>query len=274
MTESDLIFLKLGGSLITNKDQPHTARPDVLVRLAAEIAAARRENPHLTLLLGHGSGSFGHAAANQHGTRQGVNGAAGWAGFAEVWREARALNQIVIEALTSAGLPVIAFPPSAGVFAQDGIVAHWDTATLHAALQAGLIPLVNGDVIFDQIRGGTILSTEDIFLHLAKSLHPRAILLAGIEEGVWADYPARTQLIPLITPATFALLAANIGASASQDVTGGMLEKVRQMLALAQAQPDTQSVIFSGRTPENVYHLLTRSIHAGISPGTILAQSG
>jgi len=34
-----LTFLKLGGSLITDKTQPRTPRPEVLARLMAEIAA-------------------------------------------------------------------------------------------------------------------------------------------------------------------------------------------------------------------------------------------
>ena len=74
----DTIFLKLGGSLITDKTQVETVRADVLTRLAAEIAQARRENTALRLVLGHGSGSFGHVAAARRGTRQGVADAEDW----------------------------------------------------------------------------------------------------------------------------------------------------------------------------------------------------
>ena len=63
-------FLKLGGSLITDKRQPETPRMDVIERLAQEIAAARAANPSLQLVLGHGSGSFGHIYARQYGTRR------------------------------------------------------------------------------------------------------------------------------------------------------------------------------------------------------------
>ena len=59
-------FLKLGGSLITDKSQPYTARLEVIDRLAQEILQARQENPGLLLLLGHGSGSFGHTPAHQY----------------------------------------------------------------------------------------------------------------------------------------------------------------------------------------------------------------
>jgi len=53
-----LIFLKLGGSLITNKDLPNTARQLVLNRIAGEISNALQHNKQIKLLIGHGSGSF------------------------------------------------------------------------------------------------------------------------------------------------------------------------------------------------------------------------
>ena len=80
----NLIFLKLGGSLITDKSNAHTARPDVLRRLAAEILTALDAQPDLRLVIGHGSGSFGHIPAHRYHTRVGVRTASEWAGFIEV----------------------------------------------------------------------------------------------------------------------------------------------------------------------------------------------
>lgn len=246
MSESHLIFLKLGGSLITDKDRPHTPRPEVLARLADEIAEAYRASPGMRLILGHGSGSFGHTAARKYGTRQGVHGQEAWLGFSEVWRDARALNQMVVEALAQSGLPVVAFPPSASVIARGGQVETWDLAPIRRGLEAGLVPLVNGDTIFDTQRGGTILSTEDLFIYLARQLGARRILLAGREAGVWADFPACARMIETITPRNFSEVAAQIGGSASVDVTGGMLEKVRAMLGLSESLPGFEAQIFSG----------------------------
>ena len=57
------VFLKLGGSLITDKTQKRTPRREVIRRLADEIATERSENSELHLVIGHGSGSFGLIAA-------------------------------------------------------------------------------------------------------------------------------------------------------------------------------------------------------------------
>lgn len=258
-----LYFLKLGGSLITDKNQPHTARPDTLKRLGEEIAAALNERTDVQLVIGHGSGSFGHVPAEKHKTRAGVQSAEQWWGFVEVYREARALNQIVLEALSDAGLPVIAFPPSAGVIANDGAVQSWDIQPIEAALATGLIPLICGDVIFDTGLGGTILSTEELFASLALKLAPRHILLAGIEAGVWRDYPQNNHLADLITSESFQQNSANLTGSAAVDVTGGMLQKVQTMLALAGQLDGFEAAIFSGEEPGLVYQALL-----GDLPGT------
>ena len=73
-----LCFLKLGGSLITDKTQPGNDSADVLARVAREIKAALTENPDLKVVLGHGSGSFGHVAAAPY-ERASVHSAEQWA---------------------------------------------------------------------------------------------------------------------------------------------------------------------------------------------------
>lgn len=259
---SELVFLKLGGSLITDKNQAHTARPQTIARLADEIVLARNQTPGLKLVIGHGSGSFGHIAAQKHNTREGVKGQAGWLGFAEVWREARALNQIIIEALSTAGLPVVAFAPSAFMLARDGQPAGWHIEGLQRALDVGLVPVVNGDAVFDTIRGGTIFSTEDVFSALAFALSPKRILLAGIEAGVFSDFPASFHRIEHITAASFSGLLNSITGSASVDVTGGMRQKVEMMLHLTKQIPGLEAVIFSGNIPGNVHHVLANTLVA------------
>ena len=256
-----LQFLKLGGSLITDKARPLSARPDTLRRLAAEIASARQQAPEMRIILGHGSGSFGHVPAAQYSTRLGVHTHEQWHGFVEVWRAAAALNRLVMDALVQAGLPAIAFPPSAAITARRGKPRVWNIEPLRAALQAGLLPMVYGDVVFDDELGGTILSTEDLFEHLAVQFQPSRLLLAGIEPGVWADFPACTRLVELITPANLAEFDQALRGALSTDVTGGMESKVHQSLALAQAVPGLEVRIFSGEQPGSLEQgLLGRAV--------------
>jgi isopentenyl phosphate kinase len=46
------------------------------------------------------------------------------------------------------------------------------------------VPLLYGDVAFDRVRGGTIVSTEQVLAFVARQLPPQWLLLAGDTEGV------------------------------------------------------------------------------------------
>jgi len=254
--DKHLAFLKLGGSLITDKNKPSTALPECIDRIAGEIATAREQVPGFRLLLGHGSGSFGHTPAKKYNTRAGVSTREEWSGFAEVWQKARALNQVVTESLTSAGLPVIAISPSSTVTARKGKVLSWDISPITGALNAGLIPVVFGDVVFDTELGGTILSTEEIFYHLAGLLEPARILIAGIEAAIYADFPQNTIVIPEITPQTYPALLEKIRPSAYTDVTGGMAAKASSLVTLAEQLPGLQAWVFSGVEPGSIFQAL------------------
>ncbi len=246
MNES-LVFLKLGGSLITDKEHPHHAQVERIDQIAQEIHEALNLDPSLRLLVGHGSGSFGHVPAQKYKTRQGVHTRQEWIGFSQVWSEAHALNQIVLERFQAAGLPVISFPPSASVLAKNRSILDWNLFPMIQAISQGLLPLVFGDVIFDQSLGGTILSTEEIFVYLALMLHPQRILITGEEEGVWEDFPACQHLLPMITPDSYPQLSSKIFGSQSTDVTGGMATKVSLMLELVKQENNLEVNIFSPR---------------------------
>lgn len=253
---SELVFLKLGGSLITDKHTEAMLRPELVRRIVEEIAAARQAKPELRILLGHGSGSFGHVPAKKYGTRQGVRTPEQWRGFVEVWRYASALNQAIMGALAAvADQPAVAFAPVSSVLAARGRVQHWNLQPLRAALEAGILPVVYGDVVFDTEIGGTILSTEDLFAHLAAELRPARILLAGSDAGVYTRYPDG-DVIARITPASYANLAALPGASAATDVTGGMASKVESMLGIVHALPECEVSVFSGVEDGNIYKAL------------------
>ena len=150
----ELVFIKLGGSLLTDKTRPQALRGEVLARLAGEVAAALADRPGLRLLIGHGSGSFGHVAAREHGTRAGVTSPEGWRGYAEVARAAAELNRLVVDALWEAGVPALRIQPSASARCHDGELMGMDERPLITALQNGLAPVVHGDVALDDVRGG------------------------------------------------------------------------------------------------------------------------
>ncbi len=262
MKTTELVFVKLGGSLITDKRREVTPRLDVIRALARELCAALHSNPGLQVLLGHGSGSFGHWEASRYDTRHGVNTQAGWQGFAQVGAAAARLNRIVVDLFLEEGASIISLQPAASALADAGAPIELALEPLRRALEAGLIPLIFGDVAFDRAWGGTILSTEDLFTYLVPRLRPTRILLLGNAPGVLDDNRA---VIPTITPATYPQIAPYLHGSGGVDVTGGMADKVARMMALVQQTPGLSAHILTGIESGNLKRALLTPESA---PGT------
>ena len=224
-----LIFLKLGGSLITDKSEAYTVRLDVLGRLCGEIhegLAASRSR----LVLGHGGGSFPHVSASRYRTHEGIVGPESWAGFARVHADAARLNTMVCEHLRSAGVDAMPIQPSAVAQARGGEIVRWDTKPIERLLDGGLVPVPYGDAVTDELQGCAIASTEELFRFLAPRLEPRRILLVGKVDGV-LDGDGR--LIARITAADLPGIRSALGGSDGvADVTGGMLQKVEHALRM------------------------------------------
>ncbi len=259
-----LAFVKIGGSLITDKTQEAVFRAERMMAIAGAIAEARRADPSLRLVLGHGSGSFGHVTASRYGTMQGVQTPEEWAGFTAVARSAAALNRLVAGALGAAGIPAWSIQPSASADCEGGLLRYMDSRPVQAALDRAIVPLVYGDVALDTARGGTIISTETVFFYLAPILVPQHIFLFGEVRGV---LNAEGVVIPVITPDALSGLEQVLGGSHGTDVTGGMASKVRDMVALAQAIPGLRIHILSGTNPSVVQEALLNPDNA---PGTVI----
>ena len=125
-----------------------------------------------------------------------------------------------------------------------------------SALDLGLVPVVHGDVVLDRERGSAILSTERVFLELARDRsagdgEPPRVFWLGKTDGVW-DGDGRT--IARVAPRDLDTLAPVIGGSAGTDVTGGMrhrLEGAFELLALG-----AESWILDGREERVVERVL------------------
>ena len=266
----EVVFVKLGGSLITDKTREATPRLDVIGRLAEELRAALDASPGLRLVLGHGSGSFGHFAARRYGVHAGLAGQPDWMGMAQTSAAAARLNRLVADACLQAGVPAISFQPSASALRKQGILAQMAVEPVAAALARGLVPLVYGDVAFDADQGTAIISTEDIFLYLADRIVPTRVLMLGVVDGIYDADPLRnphSRRLTAITPETVERIRAGLGGSHGIDVTGGMLGKVSTLLPLLDKHPGVEVHFFSGQVPGRLRDAL---LGGGGSFGTVL----
>jgi isopentenyl phosphate kinase len=240
-----LTIIKLGGSLITDKNKPLKAKERVIARLAREIKSASRVYKG-KLIVGHGSGSFGHASAAKYQTQKGIVGRESLKGVSEVADVASKLTKIVVSHLRKAGLAAIAFAPGSFILSEKQQEKEFFLSPIKEALKRGITPLVYGDVIFDKSQGFGIFSTEKVINVLVKGLVKEykieKIIFAGDTNGV---YDEGGKTISVITPDLFKKLKRVVGSSGATDVTGGMLHKVKESLAIAKKYK-TEILIVNG----------------------------
>lgn len=250
-----ITLVKLGGSLITDKNRPRHFRASVVQRIASDIKTVTTctNNPEHKLIIGHGSGSFGHIEAKKYNTIHSVNSTDDWLGFTKVAHAASALSQLVLSEFIKADVPAFRVQPSASITAYDGQVQEMNTVVIRSALNHDLIPLIHGDVAYDEIRGGTIVSTETIFSYLVQELDISRIILLGEVDGV---FDSEGQVIDHITPASFEFVKSALGGSGGVDVTGGMIQKVLDMLTLVRHKSDLNIIIANGTTPNMLVDLI------------------
>lgn len=206
----------------------------MIARLAGEIARATRDTPH-RLIVGHGSGSFGHVAARQSGIASGLRSADQLPGVSKTQGRAAALHQLVIAALIAAGANPYSIAPSSCLVADAGRPAAFAAEPLLLALDRGLLPVLYGDVVTDRSWGISIASTEKLFEILARTLLDqgrtvRRALWLGETDGL---YDAAGKTIPRISAGDLDQASQAIGAPDGTDVTGGMRHRIETALALA-----------------------------------------
>jgi isopentenyl phosphate kinase len=229
----DIILLKLGGSLITDKTKPFTPRLDVIKRLAKEIHEARTRG--VKLIIGHGGGSFPHKPAKDYRTNEGMINKESCKGISLVQDAASRLNRIIVNSLIEAGENAISVQPSAALITEQGRIKEWYLESVKEMLKHNLLPVPYGDVALDTKQGCSIISTEEILNYLAKNLGSKKIILAGIVDGVFTSDPQKdssAKLIKEINTNNYQEIKKYLGGSAGIDVTGGMLHRVERIFEL------------------------------------------
>ncbi|MCP4202391.1 MAG: hypothetical protein GY769_10725 [bacterium] len=257
MTEKPpVILVKLGGSLITDKAGQESVRTGVLARLAAELREVR-EVIAGGMVLGHGSGSFGHAVATSGGwSSPGVKPSLDT--LVRTQDAAARLHRKVMAALLEAGLDPFSVAPGSSMVSSKGRLVSLSIEPLAGAIECGLLPVLFGDVVLDTEDRARIFSTERVFLAVTPLLMARGFRVSaaywlGNTDGV-LDSVGET--IGLITRANADEVMDSLSETASSevvkgppgvsDVTGGMRHRVKSALALSRL--GVPSWILDGRS--------------------------
>ena len=118
--QTSLTLIKLGGSIITDKSQSDTLRPEILADLISQIAAARLRSPNEQFLIAHGQGSFAHFPAHKYETKRGLINDQSLYGMALVLDSVGSLNRLVIHECVGQQLPAVSWLSAQSIITENG----------------------------------------------------------------------------------------------------------------------------------------------------------
>ncbi len=217
-------ILKLGGSVITDKNKPQTANMQAIKSLAKAVSHVWNSGVH-DIVLVHGAGSFGHSLVLEHGLDNGVRTDEQKAAAAKTHAACEKLTGMVVNALVEEGVPAAALSPPLLIVQTNKRIVKFDQKKVLDSLAMGYMPVLRGDMVPDTTLGMSVCSGDQIVAYLGKKAE--RIVVGTNVDGVMAD----GKVVPLITSQNFAKYEAHLGASGSPDVTGGMAGKIKELLA-------------------------------------------
>lgn len=240
-----MIVLKLGGSVITEKDSPETVDTRSLNRAATALAGVE------DVVLVHGGGSFGHPAANDHDVSR-TQGTRDSAAVVDIHDAMRRLNRHVIDALQSEAVAAVPVHPLSLASRDPTGELSLPATVVDRMTSEGFVPVLHGDVIVHVDRGATILSGDELVVELARGLDADRVGLCTTVPGV---LDREETVIPRIR--SMDEVDGLLGEAGTTDVTGGMAAKVRSLLEL--------------ETPASIFDLDHLSAFLdGDDPGTLI----
>jgi isopentenyl phosphate kinase len=260
-----LTILKIGGSVLTEKDKEKTARMDEIERVCDEIASFMQTNlrPNLDrftegeskrpfgtrpkLVLIHGAGSYGHPQAKKG------------EGLLTIHESVKELNRIILDSLRKR-VPCVPVHPLSCSIMRDGRLKAMMTEQIEFMLGKGIIPVLHGDVVMDELRGTAILSGDQLVTYLATTL---MATVDRVGVGTNTDVVIEGKKIERITHDSFQYMKSHIEGSGGLDVTGGMSGKINELLDLA--SHGIASYVFDASKADRIYEFLL-----GENVGTII----
>jgi isopentenyl phosphate kinase len=117
---NELIIIKLGGSVITDKAKPKGSfRKNVVLRIAGEIKRAQNKKK-FKLIIVHGAGSYGHPIAKKYNLNKGYSGLNSAVGVVKCRAAMADLKQLMVKTLNDCNVMSDIVDTSSVSMTEDG----------------------------------------------------------------------------------------------------------------------------------------------------------
>lgn len=237
-----MILVKLGGSVITDKCRYRTFNEETVRRLAKEIVASGER-----VVLVHGAGSYGHVVAKKYQLQHGRTSGSQNKGVAQVSWDVRELDTLILNSLVSEGLDAVSIVPGSSCTLKEGKLDDMDVSKFRQFFDLGITPVTFGDVILDSVRGFGICSGDQLMMRLAEEFRPERVIFVTDVDGVFTSDPHDDPDASLIECLDRSSLDRLPRSERCDDVTGSIFAKIEYMLQISRYS--SECIILNGNVP-------------------------
>lgn len=230
-----MILIKLGGSIITNKEKALSPRKKTIENIARNLK--KIDEP---IIIVHGGGSYGHywsVKYDMHTKERKYD----LKGVSIVKNSMIELNKIILDSMIKNRLSPYCLPPTDFMTSNKPITKK--VKEIEKIAKSGMIPVTFGDALWYGQNKTYILSGDKIMTHLSKILKPKLTIFALNEDGLYSDLKSKKIIEEL--KGERPLISEN-----KMDVTGGMTRKVEEATKIAKM--GLKVFFVNGNKPERI----------------------
>ena len=241
-----MILIKLGGSIITNKNKPLSAKKKIIDKIVQNLKKINED-----IVIVHGGGSFGHywsVKYDMHTKPEKYN----LKGVSIVKNSMIELNKIILDSFIKNKLNPYSLPPTDFVMGNKPI--NKKILEIKKIANSGLIPITYGDALWYGNKKSYILSGDKIMSMLARVLKPRLSIFILNEDGLYSDMKTKKLI--------YNFKDEKISVKKNQmDVTGGMTRKVTEASNISKM--GLKVFFVNGNKPERIVNAVKRKKFEG-----------
>ena len=215
-----MILIKLGGSIITNKEKPLSARRKTIYNILKQIRKIKEPK-----IIVHGGGSYGHYWSVKYGMHT-KPAKYDLKGVSVVKNSMIELNKIILDAAVKNRLNPYSLPPTDFMSGNRSIKSK--ILTINDIAKSGLTPVTYGDALWYGQKKSYILSGDVIMTVLAKVLKPRLSVFVLNVDGVYSNMKSKKLVYD------FKKEKPSISTN-KMDVTGGMTRKITEAAKMSRS---------------------------------------
>ena len=208
-----MILIKLGGSIITNKEKPLSARRKAIDSILNQIKRIREP-----MILVHGGGSYGHYWSVKYDMHT-KPAKYDMRGVSIVKNSMIDLNKIILNSAVKNRINAYCLPPTD--FMNGNKPIKNKILTINEIAKSGLTPVTYGDALWFGKKKSYILSGDVIMTMIGKILKPRLSIFVLDVDGVYSNTKSKKLIRDFKKEKP--IISKN-----KIDVTGGMTRKITE----------------------------------------------